>query len=91
MQTRTSFPSQRGLELSSVEWLLDHHRAKELQRLQMVEDLRFRPGDVVLDSACGPGFWARMFAERVLPTGRVVGLDFSEPAIPVSGIPSFTG
>ena len=81
MQTRTSFPSQRGLELSSVEWLLDHHRAKELQRLQMVEDLRFRPGDVVLDSACGPGFWARMFAERVLPTGRVVGLDFSEDLV----------
>lgn len=73
----TPFPSTRGLQLSSVEWLVDHHRAKEEDRRRMVEDLGLSPGDRVLDSASGPGLWSRLFAERVHPSGRVVGLDFS--------------
>lgn len=72
----TIFESARGLELSSVEWLRDHHLTKVQDRRRMVDDLALRPTDMVLDSACGPGFWARMFAEQ-LPQGRVVGLDFS--------------
>jgi ubiquinone/menaquinone biosynthesis C-methylase UbiE len=73
----TDFENTRGLQLSSVEWLLDHHQAKEDERRQMVEDLGLEPGDHVLDSASGPGLWSRLFAERVHPGGRVVGLDFS--------------
>ena len=73
----TPFPSTRGLQLSSVEWLLDHHQAKEEERRRMVEDLGLSPGDRVLDSASGPGLWSRLFAEKVHPSGRVVGLDFS--------------
>ena len=72
-----SFENTRGLQLSSMEWLLDHHRAKEKERRQMVDDLRLRPGDRVLDSASGPGLWSRLFAEKVKPDGRVVALDFS--------------
>lgn len=77
METETSCKSEQGLELSAVDWLLDHHRAKELHRRQMVEDLDLRPGDLVLDSACGPGLWARLFAQKVGPDGCVVGLDFA--------------
>ena len=73
----TTFQSTRGLQLSSVEWLLDHHRAKEAERRQMVDDLGLRSGDRVLDSASGPGLWSRLFAEKVQPGGRVVALDFS--------------
>ncbi len=73
----TSFQSTRGLQLSSVDWLLDHHRAKEDERRQMVEDLGLGPVDRVLDSASGPGLWSRLFAEKVYPDGRVVALDFS--------------
>ena len=43
----------------------------------MVEDLGLAPGDRVLDSASGPGLWSRLFADKVHPRGRVVGLDFS--------------
>jgi ubiquinone/menaquinone biosynthesis C-methylase UbiE len=77
----TSFQSTRGLQLSSVEWLLDHHQAKEKERRQMVNDLRLGPGDRVLDSASGPGLWSRLFAEKVHPGGRVVALDFSPELI----------
>ena len=77
----TSFQSTRGLPLSSVEWLLDHHQAKEEERRQMVDDLRLRSGDRVLDSASGPGLWSRLFAEKVYPDGRVVALDFSPDLI----------
>jgi ubiquinone/menaquinone biosynthesis C-methylase UbiE len=76
-----SFQSERGLQLSSVGWLLDHHEAKLAERHQMVDDLCLEPGAVVLDSACGPALWVELFAERVGPTGRVVGLDFSADLI----------
>jgi SAM-dependent methyltransferase len=39
--------------------------------------LELRPGDVVLDIACGTGAFARDFAAAVGPTGLVVGLDAS--------------
>jgi ubiquinone/menaquinone biosynthesis C-methylase UbiE len=71
------FQNTRGLQLSSVEWLLDHHQAKEEHRRRMVDDLGLAPGERVLDSASGPGLWSRLFAEKVCPSGRVVGLDFS--------------
>lgn len=76
MEATAVFQSARGLTLSSVDWLHDHHATKAQERLRMVEDLALRATDVVLDSACGPAFWARMFAEKA-SQGQVVGLDFS--------------
>ena len=73
----TSLENTRGLQLSAVQWLLDHHRAKEEERRRMVDDLGLGPGDRVLDSASGPGLWSSLFAEKVHPGGRVVALDFS--------------
>jgi SAM-dependent methyltransferase len=73
--------SLHGLSLSSLQWLLDHHRTKEPQRRQMVADLHFQAGERVLDLGCGPGLWTSMFAEKVAPTGKIVGLDFSPELI----------
>ena len=71
------FVSQRGLELTSVQWLLDHHKAKEKERRQMVADFGVKRGDIVLDLACGPGLWSSLLAEKVAPSGLVIGTDFS--------------
>lgn len=67
----------KGLKLNDLGWLLDHHKAKEADRRQMVEDMHLKPGDVVLDLGCGPGLWSELLAEKVWPHGRVVGVDFS--------------
>jgi len=74
---KTLFQNQQGVQLSAVDWLVDHHRAKERERREMVDALDLRPDDRILDSACGPGLWTRLLAEKVFPAGRVVGLDFS--------------
>lgn len=40
-----------------------------------------RPGDRVLDVACGTGDLATAFQEKVGPRGRVVGVDFSQAMV----------
>ena len=37
----------------------------------------FRPGGKVLDLGCWPGGWLQVAAQRVGPSGRVVGIDFA--------------
>lgn len=67
-----------GADLSSLEWLSLHHRVKLSHRWRAVDALPFRPGQRVLDLGCGPGLWAWMIAERVLPGGSVLGIDLDE-------------
>jgi ubiquinone/menaquinone biosynthesis C-methylase UbiE len=43
--------------------------------IDLVDDARLRPGERVLDIACGTGIIARLVAERVAPTGSVSALD----------------
>ncbi len=42
------------------------------------------PGQTVLDVACGTGVLTRAAADRVAPTGKVVGLDLSEGMLAVA-------
>lgn len=44
-----------------------------------LEHLNVRPGERVLDIGCGGGETTAYLAERVGPSGRVVGVDISEP------------
>src|SRR5574340_623600 len=81
LETNLSFKGEKGLELTTLDWLLDHHKTKLQERRQMVDDLNLKPGDVVLDLGCGPGLWTHLLAEKVKPNGRVVGIDFSPDLI----------
>ena len=67
--------------MSGLQWLLDHHKAKEKYRRKMIENLNLQASDVVLDLGSGPGLWSDFFAEKVTPNGRVVGLDLSAELI----------
>jgi SAM-dependent methyltransferase len=54
--------------------MADEHRIARLL-------LALRPGDGVLDVACGPGNFSREFARTVGETGLVVGIDASRPML----------
>jgi ubiquinone/menaquinone biosynthesis C-methylase UbiE len=51
------------------------HRA---QRLRAVEALRLRPGDRVIDVACGTGLNFRLIEEAIGPSGRIIGVDLTD-------------
>ena len=50
----------------------------------LAEVAETKPGDRVLEVACGTGILAREAADRVGPTGRVTGLDLNEAMLAVA-------
>jgi ubiquinone/menaquinone biosynthesis C-methylase UbiE len=50
----------------------------------MLDDLELRPGDRILDVACGTGIVARLARQRMAGTGKVVGVDFSPAMLAVA-------
>jgi ubiquinone/menaquinone biosynthesis C-methylase UbiE len=48
------------------------------QRLRAVRALRLRPGDTVIDIACGTGLNFSLIAEAIGPDGRIVGVDLTD-------------
>lgn len=64
-----------------IQWLLDHHLAKQEQRRKMVDDLNLKKGDSILDIGCGPGLWSTFLAEKIYPDGKVIGIDIDSEFI----------
>jgi ubiquinone/menaquinone biosynthesis C-methylase UbiE len=50
----------------------------------MLEHFEVRPGERVIDVACGTGIVARLVAPKVGAAGRVVGVDWSEPMLEIA-------
>jgi len=48
------------------------------QRLRAVEALRLRPGDTVIDVACGTGLNFSLIEKLIGPAGRIVGVDLTD-------------
>jgi ubiquinone/menaquinone biosynthesis C-methylase UbiE len=48
------------------------------QRLRAVRALGLRPGDSVIDMACGTGLNFRLLEEAVGPGGRIIGVDLTD-------------
>jgi ubiquinone/menaquinone biosynthesis C-methylase UbiE len=48
------------------------------QRLRTVQALGLRPGDSVVDIACGTGLNFALIQERIGPEGRIVGVDLTD-------------
>src|SRR6185437_3120563 len=57
--------------------LLAYHRAFERELCELIAGLPLRPGDRVLDLACGDGVYAHWLAERLGEGGRVLAVDLS--------------
>ena len=67
----------------AAERLLATYRTPDVvgQRTQVLETLRLSPGERVLDVGSGPGFLASAIGDAVGPSGRVCGVDISEPLL----------
>jgi ubiquinone/menaquinone biosynthesis C-methylase UbiE len=48
------------------------------QRLRAVQALRLRPGDTVVDVACGTGLNFPLIEKMIGPDGRIVGVDLTD-------------
>jgi ubiquinone/menaquinone biosynthesis C-methylase UbiE len=48
------------------------------QRLRAVQALGLRPGDSVIDIACGTGLNFPLIEERIGPGGRIIGVDLTD-------------
>jgi ubiquinone/menaquinone biosynthesis C-methylase UbiE len=48
------------------------------QRLRAVQALRLRPGDTVVDIACGTGLNFSLIEQEIGPNGRIVGVDLTD-------------
>jgi len=59
------------------------HDGREVydKRIQIVDAVGLRPGMTVADIGAGTGLFARLFAQRVGPTGRVYATDVSRWAV----------
>jgi SAM-dependent methyltransferase len=57
------------------------HRLWSAQAFACWESAGVRPGSMVLDVGCGPGFATLDLAQLVAPTGRVIAIDESEQFI----------
>jgi len=59
----------------AADWLERPERDPEEHTQRLVEQLKLKPGDVVADIGCGTGYFARRMAKRILPGGKVLGVD----------------
>lgn len=59
-------------------------RRMEPARREAVARLALRPGDTVLDVACGTGKSFPLLAERIGPRGRIIGIDLSPEMLAIA-------
>lgn len=85
-----AFGQEVGAGLASEElpayapMLAAYHRACARELRQIIADLPLRSGDRVLDLACGDGTYSLWLAERVAPTGSVIGVDIAPAYLDVA-------
>jgi ubiquinone/menaquinone biosynthesis C-methylase UbiE len=73
--------NESGLPLNAIEWLETHHRSKAPERKQMIKDIRFNHGSLVVDAGCGPGLWTPLLARAIGYEGHILGVDISPEAL----------
>jgi ubiquinone/menaquinone biosynthesis C-methylase UbiE len=71
-RTRTPAPV---MTYHGARWLERPSRAEEEKPFDVIAYMDPQPGMTVVDLGCGSGYYARKIAPKVLPGGRVLGVD----------------
>ncbi|HOJ97227.1 MAG TPA: methyltransferase domain-containing protein [Methanospirillum sp.] len=66
-------------------WMLDNPLRSLLIRPKRLLKPYIRPGMTVLDVGCGPGFFTRVLADLVGPTGQVIAADLQQEMLTMTG------
>lgn len=79
VKSKDVFPAMFSRHAAGYKQRLDEimARGEARGRRRVIEALDVRPAMRVLDLACGPGTLSRPLAERVAPSGEVVGIDLA--------------
>lgn len=67
-------------------WMLDNPLRSLLIRPKQLLKPYIRPGMTVLDVGCGPGFFTRVIADLVGPTGQVIAADLQQEMLTMTGL-----
>ena len=83
VKSKELYPAVFGRHAEAYKSRLDEvlARGEARGRLRMLELCGASAGMTVLDLACGPGNMTRLLAQRVLPGGRVLGVDLARGMI----------
>ncbi|MEM0897767.1 MAG: class I SAM-dependent methyltransferase [Verrucomicrobiota bacterium] len=65
----------RTMGWQGAPWLIRKEREEQERASEMLAQLDVEPGMVIADIGCGNGFYALPLAEKVLPDGKVYGVD----------------
>ena len=68
-------PHHHAVFPASRAGLLDSRLRRFIYRPDRLAERYVKPGDVVLDFGCGPGFFTREFAKRIGDRGKVIAVD----------------
>lgn len=70
-----------GMQLSSSNWLEDHHNAKKKLRVSFVEKLANSKPSSIVDIGCGTGLWLSVFNEIFPYDCKFIGVDLDEKSL----------
>lgn len=59
----------------AASWLERSQREQEERTTLLIDALKFRPGEIVADIGVGTGYHTRRIAPKILPGGKVYGVD----------------
>lgn len=78
------FDARANYEAAARDYVIAASRYWPIASTRLVERMALRPGDRVLDVACGPGTSALLAARAVGPSGHVVAVDYGRQMLDIA-------
>lgn len=70
-----------GKQLSSIDWLVTHHKAKLTERMNFVSKNISKSDKTIVDIGCGPALWLDLIDKIASDDCTFIGIDSDEDTI----------